>query len=125
MGFWLFMFFISILTPVVMIGFGRLFINYTPKNINPLFGYRTKMSMKNKDTWEFAHKHIGKVWFIVGLIILPLSVIPMFFVIGSSIDDTGIVGTITVMIQLAIMVASSIPTNRALKKTFHKDGTRK
>ena len=24
-------------------------------------GYRTSMSMKNKDTWEFAHKYCGKV----------------------------------------------------------------
>ena len=35
-----------------------------PKEINSVFGYRTSMSMKNKDTWEFAHKYCGKVKYI-------------------------------------------------------------
>lgn len=36
--------------PVTMVGFGRLFMAKAPKNINMLFGYRTAMSMKNRDT---------------------------------------------------------------------------
>ena len=31
------------------------------EDVNFVFGYRTSMSMKNKDTWEFAHKYCGKV----------------------------------------------------------------
>ena len=50
------------LLPFTMIGFGRYFMKKAPKEINSVFGYRTSMSMKNKDTWEFSHKYCGKVW---------------------------------------------------------------
>ena len=51
----------DLLLPFTMIGFGRYFMKKAPKEINSVFGYRTSMSMKNKDTWEFAHKYCGKV----------------------------------------------------------------
>ena len=56
MGFWIFMLIMDLLLPFTMIGFGRYFTKKAPKEINSVFGYRTSMSMKNKDTWEFAHK---------------------------------------------------------------------
>ena len=61
MGFWIFMLIMDLLLPFTMIGFGRYFMKKAPKEINSVFGYRTSMSMKNKDTWEFAHKYCGKV----------------------------------------------------------------
>ena len=63
MGFWIFMLIMDLLLPFTMIGFGRYFMKKAPKEINSVFGYRTSMSMKNKDTWEFAHKYCGKVWY--------------------------------------------------------------
>ena len=62
MGFWIFMLIMDLLLPFTMIGFGRYFMKKAPKEINSVFGYRTSMSMKNKDTWEFAHKYCGNTW---------------------------------------------------------------
>lgn len=59
MLFWIFMLVMNLLIPISMIGFGKLFMKTTPKEINGLFGYRTSMSMKNKDTWIFAHHYCG------------------------------------------------------------------
>ena len=59
MGFWIFMLIMDLLLPFTMIGFGRYFMKKAPKEINSVFGYRTSMSMKNKDTWKFAHKYCG------------------------------------------------------------------
>ena len=70
MGFWIFMLIMDLLIPFTMIGFGYLFLKRTPKNINVLFGYRTTMSMKNRDTWEFAHRYCGKLWYMWGGILL-------------------------------------------------------
>ena len=50
MGFWIFMLIMDLLIPVTMIGFGSYFMKNAPKEINAVFGYRTSMSMKNKDT---------------------------------------------------------------------------
>lgn len=52
-----------------------------PKEINAVFGYRTTMSMKNKDTWEFAHKYCDRIWYVCGCIMLPLTVLPMLFLL--------------------------------------------
>ena len=91
-GFWIFMLLIDILIPLIMIGLGRLFLTKAPKEINDAFGYRTNMSMKNKDTWEFAHKFCGKLWFRCGLVLLPLSVIPLIFVFNKSIETIAYIG---------------------------------
>lgn len=56
MFFWIFMLFVDLVTPLIMILFGRLFLTRPPKSINGVYGYRTARSMKNKETWAFAHR---------------------------------------------------------------------
>ena len=56
MGFWIYMLIMDLLIPTVMVLFGRAFLKKAPKEINYVFGYRTSRSMKNRDTWEFAHQ---------------------------------------------------------------------
>ena len=124
MGFWIFMLLMDLLIPLTMIGFGRRFLAKVPKNINAAFGYRTTMSMKNKDTWEFAHKFCGKLWFRCGVVLLPISVIPLIFVLNKSIDTIGTVGGIICAIQLIPLVGTIFPTEIALKKTFDFNGIR-
>ncbi len=121
-AFWVFMLIVDLLVPLTMIGFGRLFLTKAPKNINAAFGYRTTMSMKNRDTWDFAHKYCGKLWFWLGLVLVPLSVIPLLFVLGKEIDTIAAVGTVVCFVQLVPLVGSIIPTEIALKKTFDQNG---
>lgn len=125
MVFWIFMLLMDLLIPLTMIYFGRLFMAKPPKNINSVFGYRTTTSMKNKDTWEFAHKFCGKLWFWCGLVLLPLSVIPMIPVFGRSIGMIGTVGGIVCAIQIVPCIGSIFLTEAALKKTFDKNGFRR
>ena len=61
MGFWLFCTASSLLIPLVMLFFGRRFLTKPPKSINSLYGYRTARSMKNQQTWDFAHRVCGKL----------------------------------------------------------------
>lgn len=125
MWFWFFMFIMVLLTPLIMVGFGRYFLKTAPKEINAVFGYRTSMSMKNQDTWIFAHNYCGKLWYICGLALLPLSVIVMVLVLGKPEDVIGTVGSVLCCIQLIPLVGSIIPTEKALKKTFDKNGNRR
>ena len=99
MGFWIFMLIMDLLLPFTMIGFGRYFMKKAPKEINSVFGYRTSMSMKNKDTWEFAHKYCGKVWYVCGMVMLPITVIFMLLVIGKNEDCVGSIGGIICGVQ--------------------------
>lgn len=125
MGFWIFMLFMDLLIPLTMVAFGKVFMIKSPRNINPVFGYRTTMSMKNKDTWEFAHKYFGKLWFKCGLVLLPLSVIPLIFVFDKGTDIIGTVGDIVCIVQLVPLIGAIFPTEAALKKTFDKNGIRR
>ena len=125
MGFWIFMLCTVLLVPLIMLFFGFYFKNKSPKEINSLFGYRTTMSMKNKDTWEFAHHFCGRLWLVLGMIMLPLSVIPMLFFINQDIDVVGIAGGIIEGIQVVVLLISIFPTEKALKKTFDENGNRR
>ena len=125
MGFWVFMLISDLLMPVVMIGFGRVCLKHPPKEINGIYGYRTAMSMKNKETWEFAHKYCGKLWYICGLALLPVTIAAMLPVLGKSEDAVGTVGGILCVIQTILLIGSIFPTERALRRTFDKQGNRK
>lgn len=125
MGFWIFMLLVDLLTPFIMIGFGRYFLKNAPKEINIVFGYRTAMSMKSKETWEFAHKYCGKIWYVSGLIMLPVTVLLLLLTIGKSENCVGTVGGIICMVQLIPLIGSIFPTEIALKKNFDTNGQRR
>lgn len=125
MGFWLFMLMTNLLLPVTMIGFGMLFIKKAPVKINRAFGYRTSMSMKNKNTWEFAHKYCGKIWYLYGFVMLPITVIVMLLTIGKSVDYIGTIGGIICGVQLIPLIGSIFITEIALKKNFDKNGNKR
>jgi uncharacterized membrane protein len=108
-----------------MVVFGKIFSKKSPKEINMLFGYRTSMSMKNKDTWDFAHKYCGKLWYLMGIIMLPLSVVVMVFCLNDEKNKIGIYSIIILIVQTIVMIFSIVMTERELNKIFYKDGNRK
>ena len=124
MGFWAFMTAMNLLLPFIMIAIGHVFSKRPPKEINHLAGYRTSMSMKNKDTWDFAHHHCGKIWQITGLCMLVPSALVMLFFIGKDIKEVGNFGSVVMGVQTVILIGSIIPTEIALRKNFDKDGNR-
>ena len=125
MGFWIFMLAMGLLFPAVMILFGTMFMKAAPKKINYIFGYRTDMSMKNRDTWEFAHKYIGKLWLRLGFLLIPTTVILMLFVIGKTENIVGTIGLIVSFINTVVLIVPIFFTEKALNRAFDKDGNRK
>lgn len=124
MGFWIFMVVMNLLIPLSMIGFGKAFSKQGPGTINGIFGYRTARSMKNNDTWQFAHKYFGKRWYKLGWILLIPSMAGMLPVLGKDEDAVGTLGAIICTVQCIVMVLPIFSTEAALKKTFDKDGKR-
>lgn len=114
-----------LLIPLTMIIFGKIFINKPPKKINYIYGYRTTMSMKNKETWEFAHHYIGKIWWTFGRILLIVSILALVYVFNRDADTIGILGGIVVGVQLLFLCLSFVPVEKALKKNFDIDGIRR
>lgn len=122
MGFWIFMLIMNLLIPATMVGFGAYFRKYAPKRINYFFGYRTTMSMKNINTWEFAHHHCGKIWWNLGWPMIAITIIVMLFFIGNTRDTVENVSISLCIIWCIVLMGSIIPTEIALRKTFDKNG---
>lgn len=127
MNFWIFMLVMNLLTPLVMIIYGRIFEKKPPKIARSkfAFGYRTVMSMRNEETWEYAHRFFGKLWFRFGIAVGLISIIVLFFFIGKDKDTVGFAGMIICYVQLVAMLLPVIPTELALRRRFDKYGNRK
>ena len=118
----------NLLTPLTMIIFGYIYSKKPPQKPKSKFaysGYRTQMSMKNEETWEYANRFFGKLWYRFGIVLGLISIIPLFFVIGKDKDTVGFAGLIICFVQMAVMLIPVIPTEISLRKRFDKNGNRK
>ena len=125
MWFWWLMLICDLIIPIIMLVAGRMMWKHCPKHINRVIGYRTARSMKNMDTWKFAHEYCGQLWWRIGFIMIVLSVvihIPFYHSDGNTI---GIVALILGVIQVIVLIASIFPTEAALKKRFNDDRTQR
>ena len=113
------------LVPLTMIGFGSYFIKKAPGKINWWIGYRTYMSMINKDTWDFAHHYAGRIWRTSGSCTLLFSVIVMLFQINKDTDIIGKLGGVLMLFQCIPLIAVIPFTEKALRKNFDDKGNRK
>ena len=125
MGFWVFCLAMDLLIPAVMLLLGRRFLTKPPRTINGTYGYRTRRSMKNQATWDFAHRTCGRLWSRLGLVLLPLSALVMLPVLGADAGTVGLWCGTVVLVQTAVLLGSLFPVERALKKEFDQFGRKR
>ena len=125
MGFWRLMFLMDLLIPLLMIIYGYVYSQRAPKKINYISGYRTRRSMQNKETWDFAHRYFGRLSLVFGLVLMPLTIIAALTFRNTDVETVGIMGTLLMTGQIVFFIILIIPTEIALKKNFDKDGNRR
>ena len=113
---WLF----TLVIPAIMVFSGAYFMKRSPGKINMLFGYRTELSMKNRDTWETAHRIIGRYWLIMGLAMLPVCIIPALIA-----PENDVLMTVIMFITLIPLLMGIILTEIRLHRIFDNDGSRR
>ena len=111
------------LIPLTMIGFGFYFFKRGPQTINGFFGYRTSRSMKNQDTWRFAHKHCGRIWMIWGTVLLAASTAAFLYGSLASHPLFSITDDHIFFLQVLVLILSILPTEVAKKKILIKTET--
>lgn len=84
------------ITPLLMIFCGYLWIFRYPSKVNNYFGYRTKRSKLNQQTWVFAQKTYAISILVLGMISLILTI--LFNVYGINL------GIIFIQIILFLLV---------------------
>lgn len=122
MGFWIFMFIMTLLIPASLLL--AWYLCPRIKTINNASGYRTKRSMKNQDTWDFAQKYCARISLYMVFPSLILAIVIMPTVISKSIDRIGWIGFGITIIQMLSFVVIVISTEKALKNTFDESGNR-
>lgn len=127
MGGYIWSFAVSLIVPLTMVGFGAYFMKRAPKEINVFFGYRTRRSMKSRETWEFAHKYCGRLWFYFGLCMIPadLAALSIAAALIPDADGFAIAMSAAVLIEIAVMFIPLAKTERALDREFDAHGRRK
>ncbi|CDZ23227.1 hypothetical protein CCDG5_0077 [[Clostridium] cellulosi] len=125
MGYWILSLIANTIIPIIITIAGFILVKRAPKKINGLVGYRTTMSMKNNDTWVFANHYFGKICTITGPVMFFLSLAATIFIYGKSDVTILYVTLAVVIIETLVLIASIVPTEKALKKTFDNDGRRK
>jgi uncharacterized membrane protein len=118
MWFWWFMLLCDLIIPVVMILFGWVMERRSPKRINRLMGYRTARSMKNEETWCFANRYCGRLWWRMGWLMLLPSVAILLPFYHSAVGTIGNAGGILCGVQCVPLFLSIFLTERGLKERF-------
>lgn len=118
------MFLCNLLFPLMMIIAGYFMYKHSPKDINGIIGYRTKLSMKNQETWDFAQKFCGKLWLKIGGIMFLLSIILQIPFKESNQNIIFRFIVIFTMIQIIILMTSIFMVEKALKDNFDENGNR-
>ena len=89
---------------------------FAPKEINSLYGYRTKSSMESEERWHFAQKYSAVKLIVVGVFLLAVSLLPLVVAMGETVQIVIQPGII--MLSIAYLFYS---TEKALKTRFPKN----
>ncbi len=122
---WWITFICALIIPSVMLCCGLFMWKRPPRKINAFIGYRTTKSMKNEETWKYAHNFCGKLWSAIGAATLMISAAAIGPFYNASEKTVAIVALVTGITQFAVLLTSLIPTEIALKLTFDNDGIKK
>lgn len=124
MKFWALMLIMDLIIPFIMIGFGVYLLN-SARGIKELFGYKTAMMIKNRDTEKFAFDFCRKYYIFIGLIMVPISVKAMTTVISDTTGKIALIGGMICLVQGLLFADAPLVAEIVLKKTFDKDGNRR
>ncbi len=122
---WLILLGTNLLLPVMMLIFGLILSKRPPKKINSFYGYRTRRSMKNMDTWLFGNQTMGQYWIRYSVLGYILTMVFMIVIMNESEDQMAMHSLILTTILLVWMIIPIFITEKKLKMTFDEEGRRK
>lgn len=108
-----------LIIPIVMVVVGVITKAKPPKEINHIYGYRTKLSMSSQAAWDYANTEIGKLFFKWGIGMMVVSVIVVIvymMTLGSAGVLTASISMCVIMIiQIIVMMAPVLIIEKNLK----------
>ena len=108
----------NLIVPALFIVCGILMQKHCPKRINNVIGYRTSCSMKNDETWRFAHDYIGGLWKKLGIITAAVTIISQSVFFNYPERTLCKLSGVLMAAQGILIFVSIIMTEKALKNEF-------
>ena len=118
-------FIVNLIIPAVMLFGGHMMKTCPPRSISRWVGFRTALSMKNADTWAFAHACCGRVWWKAGWISLALSVLVQLPFAKASEETLETLALVMVLAQSFMLLGTVVYVQRELKLMFDERGRRR
>lgn len=69
----------SALCGIIFLIAGGMMYKFPPKEINSLYGYRTRQSMSSQEKWDFAQLYSSKLMILLSSVMTALSIALSFF----------------------------------------------
>ena len=125
MGFWIFMTCCTLLIPVIMVCAGAALRRGKFSTINPVSGYRTRRSMQNQQTWDYAQRECGRLWQRWGWGELIATVVLMLLFLGEKTESVGIFDGVLCLLQIVPLLVSIFVVEKKLQAAFDENGVRR
>ncbi len=102
---------------VFMLVIGFIFLKFPPKNINYLYGYRTRRSMKTQEVWDAANIFSAKA-------LIKISLWSIIFPVFSYLFFPKYIILISVIGNTLLLLLTLPMTENFIKKNFDDEGKR-
>ena len=121
MGFLIFALCCNLIIPLIMISGGWFMWKHTAERGDGAYGYRSKRSMQSEETWLYANRFCGKLWFRVGLLLVFPAVFSLYPYWGNPQMRAEIISYIMVfmeLLQVILLVTTLMMTENRLRRKF-------
>ena len=111
--------------PLILLGFGLVYLLNPPKEANHTAGYRFWWSMASLDAWQFTHRLVGMIWAGLGLL---LTIIMALICNGwNNLEPMDMVWSAVscLLWELGLVGVSCLGVNITVMVVFDKDGFRR
>lgn len=113
------LFFLYFNLPIMIVLIGLTWFFFPPKKITKVFGFRTELSMKNQENWNFAHKYHSKGMIIFGFLSLMISFLCVYL-FSYNFSLQIIVGIVNLCFNLISLFILGMITQNKLEKFSRK-----
>ena len=111
---------IGLLPPLVMLVIGIIWRRKPPARQSSGLAYRTALSERTQETWDFAHTHISRLWVRLGVVLSICTAILVYVWVKENF-------TLLLWVmagQMAFLCCSAFFVDMLLKAAFDENGHR-
>jgi len=92
---------LTLLTGIVFVMAGWILKKFPPRKINLMYGYRTRLSMKNQESWEAGNRYSAKMMLRSGTLLMLISPAGSFLPFS---EISGIIAGLILLLGVCLTV---------------------